>query len=31
MHENRCIGLYRSVSDANVRKRAQDHSRPRQG
>ena len=28
MHENRCIGLYRSVSDANVRKRAQDHRGP---
>lgn len=28
MHENRCIGLYRSVSDANVRKRAQDHGTP---
>jgi hypothetical protein len=24
----RCIGLYRSVSDANVRKRAQDHRGP---
>jgi hypothetical protein len=28
MHENRCIGLYRCVSDANVRKRAQDHRGP---
>ena len=26
--QDRCIGLYRGVSDANVRKRAQDHGTP---